>query len=227
MALVTGALAAKQPVTAIRWADGAPNCSFEERADGRSYYGFTFAAYDIMVAVDRQELEKIPHRATPMLGVYVSFHYRGTGQLDVEQHHFALEFVKHFQVVKESLDPDDMLERLEHNVNDLTDEIERHQLKHHPEQRAEKETELQARLKDYTEMMDFISTRALRATTLDASNSSASGWVFFPVKDKWIGPWRKPEEFILRLPVEGRQLEFPFALPPKAGKVELRHRPED
>jgi hypothetical protein len=147
--------------------------------------------------------------------------------LDVEQNRFALEFVKHFQIVKSSIDPGNMLEHLEENVNDLTDEIERHQLKHHPEQKAEKEAELQARLKDYTEMMDFISTRALRPTTLDASNSSASGWVFFSIKDKWIGPWRRPEQFILRVPVEGQLVEFPFDLPPKAGNVELRRRPED
>ena len=221
------ALAAEKPVATIRWMEGAPHCSFEQRGDGRSYYGFSSADYDVTVAIDRQELEKIPHRATPMLGVYVSFHYRGTGQLDVEQNHFALEFTRHFQVVKSSLDPDAMLERLQQNMNDLTDEIERHQLKHHPEQRAEREAELQARLKDYTEMMDFISTRALRPTTLDFVNSAVSGWVFFSVKDKWIGPWRKPEQFILRLPIEGELLELPFTLPPRQAKVELRRRPED
>ncbi len=89
------------------------------------------------------------------------------------------------------------------------------------------ETELQARLKDYTEMMDFISTRGLHPTVLDGSSSSASGWVFLSIKDKWIGSWRRQEQFVLRLPVENLIVEFPFALPPEPGKVMLRHRAED
>jgi DNA-directed RNA polymerase specialized sigma24 family protein len=63
--------------------------------------------------------------------------------------------------------------------------------------------------------------------TLDGSNSSASGWVFFSIKNKWIGPWRRPEQFVLRLPVENLVVEIPFKLPPEQGKVVLRQRPED
>jgi len=74
-------------------------------------------------------------------------------------------------------------------------------------------------------MMDFISTRSLRPTTLDASSSSVSGWVFFGTKSKWIGPWRKPEQFILRMPVENLIVEFPFTLPPEPGKIQLRRPP--
>lgn len=181
----------------------------------------------MVLGVDRQELEKIPHRATPFLGVFLTFRYKGVRQFQVQQNRFALEFVKHHQVVKSSLDPDNLLQHLQENVDDLTDEIEHHDVRKHPEQKQKKETELQARLKDYTEMMDFVSTRALHATILDASNSSASGWVFFGIKDKWIGPWRKPEQFILRLPVENLIVEFPFSLPPQEGKVELRRRPAE
>src|SRR5207245_10041341 len=143
------------------------------------------------------------------------------------QNKIYLEYTKHSQVVKGSLDPDDMLKHLQENVDDLTDEVERHDVKKHPELKEQKESELQQRLKDYTEMMDFISTRALKPVTLDASNSSASGWVFFSIKDKWIGPWRKREEFILRLPVENLIVELPFQLPPQPGKVLLRQRPEE
>ena len=135
-----------------------------------------------------------------------------------------LEYTKHFQVVKGSLDPDGMLKQLQQNVDDLTDEVERHDVKKHPELKGQKETELQVRLRDYTEMMDFISTRGLKPLTLDSSNSSASGWVFFSIKDKWIGPWRKPEEFVLRFPAEHSIVEFPFSLPPKGAKVEFRKR---
>ncbi len=217
----------KQDLTAVRWAEDAANCTFRQADDGRSYYGISSGDFDITLAVDRQELEKIPHRATPMLGVFLTFHYKGAGQFEVQQNRFTLEFVKHFQITPSSLDPDDLVKHLQDNIDALTDEIERHQVKKHPEQKEQKETELQARLKDYTEMMDFVSTRALRPMTLDSSNSSASGWVFFGVKNKWIGPWRRPEQFILRMPVENSVVEFPFSLPPQAGKIELRKRPEE
>lgn len=220
------ALAGNKPVaTTIRWAEGAPNCNLRQSDDGRTYYGISYQDFEIVLGVDRQELEKIPHRATPMLGVFLTFRYKGTGQFEIQQNRFAIEFVKHFQLAKSSLDPDDMVRRLQENVDDLTDEVERHELRKHPEQKEKKERELQARLKDYTEMMDFLSTRALRPMTLDTATSSANGWVFFGVKDKWIGPWRKPEQFVLRLPVEGLLVEFPFSLPPPTGKVELRRRP--
>jgi hypothetical protein len=217
----------KPSVPTLRWTAGTANCSFREGDDGRTYYGLTSGDFEVMLAVDRQELEKIPHRARPMLGVFLTLQYKGHEQFEVQQNRFTLEFMKHFQVVQTSLDPDDLLKTLQENVDDLTDEVERHQVKKHPEQKEKKETELQARLKDYTEMMDFISTRALRSTTLDGSNSSASGWVFFSVKNKFIGPWRRPEHFVLRLPVENLVVEFPFPLPPEPGKVILRHRPDD
>lgn len=215
-------------VPALRWAANATNCTLRDGDDGRTYYGITSGDFEITLAVDRQELEKIPHRANPMLTVFLTFQYKGHDpQFEVQQNRFTLEFTKHFQVVQSSLDPDYLLKSLQDNVDDLTDEIERHQVKKHPDQKDQMETELQARLKDYTEMMDFISTRSLRPMTLDASNSSVSGWVFFGIKNKWIGPWRRPEQFVLRLPVENLIVEFPFVLPPEPGKVMLRHRPED
>jgi hypothetical protein len=217
----------KQNLPVLRWADGAANCTFRQADDGRSYYGISSGDFEVMLAVDRQELEKIPHRATPMIGVFLTFRYKGNDKFEVQQNRFWLEFVKHSQVVKGSLDPDDLVKHLQQNIDDLTDEIERHQVRRHPEQKEQKEAELQARLKDYTEMMDFISTRALRPVTLDTSNFSAGGWVFFGIRDKWIGPWRRPEQFVLRMPVENLMVEFPFELPPKAGKVELLRRPSE
>jgi hypothetical protein len=222
-----GLAGSQPPMPTLRWTAGTGNCTFRDGDDGRSYYGLASGDFELTLVVDRQELEKIPHRARPMLGVFLTFHYLGGQQFEVQQNRFTLEFTKHFQIVQTSLDPDDLLKTLQENVDDLTDEVERHQIKKHPEQKEQKETELQARLKDYTEMMDFISTRALRPMTLDGSNSSASGWVFFSIKNKWIGPWRRPEQFVLRLPVENVIVEIPFALPPEPGKVILRHRPED
>jgi hypothetical protein len=220
-------LAEKAEVPALRWSQGAPGCTLKQGDDGRTYYGLATDNYDITLAVDRQELEKIPHRATPMLGLFLTFKYKGAKHLEIQQNRFSLEFVKHYQIVKSSLDPDDLVKGLQQNSQDLTDEVERHQIKKHPDQKQQKETELQARLKDYSEMMDFVSTRGLRPSTLDASNSSAAGWVFFGIRNKWIGPWRKPEQFILRLPVEDVIVEFPFSLPPEHGTIEFRRRPDE
>jgi hypothetical protein len=208
----------------LRWTEGAPNCTVRAGDDGHTYYEISASDFDITLSVDRQELEKSPHRAIPMLGVLLTIHDKGSGQLEVQQNRFTLEFVKHFQVVQSSFDPDGMLQHLQANITDLTDEVERHQVAKHPDQKERKEAELQARLKDYTEMMDFVSTHALRPGMLDPSNSSVSGWVFFSTRNKWIGPWRRPEQFILRLPVENVIVEFPFELPPKQGKIELRRR---
>lgn len=219
-----GFSADKSSLPTLRWTEGAPNCTVQARDDGHVYYGLSSGDFEVTLAVDRQELEMVPHRAIPMLGVLLTFHYKGTGQFEVQQNRFTLEFLKHFQVVQGSLDANSMLQHLQQNIEDLTDEAEHHQIPKHPDQKGKKEAELQARLKDYTEMMDFISTRALRPGLLDPSNSSVSGWVFFSTRNKWIGGWRKPEPFVLRLPIENEIVEFPFELPPKQGKVELRRR---
>ena len=166
----------------------------------------------------------MPHRATPMLTVFLAFSYKGAGQFEIHQRRFALEFAKHRQVMKTSLEPSDIVQHLQEDVDNLTDQVERHDVRKHPEQKEQKEAELQARLKDYTEMMDFVSTQSLRHAVLSPAKPAVSGWVFFSVKDRWIGPWQKPEQFILRLPVGNLLVEFPFSLPPQGGGLELRHR---
>jgi hypothetical protein len=219
-------LAANSPsLPVVRWAANAPNCTIRQAEDGRTYYGVSSSNFEIILAVDAQELEKIPRRATPMLGVLLTFTYKGRGAFEIRQRRLALEFVKHSHVVKTSLDPAEIVQHLQEDTDSLTDQVERHDVRKHPEQKEQKEAELQARLKDYTEMMDFISTQSLRYTVLNPAKPAVSGWVFFSVKDRWIGPWRKPEQFILRLPSENLTVEFPFSLPPQGRGVELRRRP--
>ena len=210
---------------ALRWSEGAPGCTLRIADDGHTYYSVSTVDFQLTLTVDNQELEKIRHRTIPMIGVLLSFNYKGTDPVIISPSQSTLEFSKHFQVVQQALDPDSMLQQLQQNIDDLTDEVTRHQIKKHPEQKTEKETELQQRLKDYTEMMDFISTHALRGETLDTANSSLSGWVFFNTKNRWIGPWRRPEQFVLRIQVNNALVEFPFELPPKGRKVQLRTRP--
>ena len=215
----------QQPLPALRWADGAPGCTLRRAEDGHTYYSVSTVDFQLTLAVDNQELEKVRHRSIPMIGVLLSFNSKGTGAVSVVPSLSTLEFEKHFQVVQRALDPDTMLKQLQQDIDDLTDEVTRHQIKKHPEQKDAKEAELQQQLKDYTEMMDFISTHALRGATLDTANSSVSGWVFFSTKNRWIGPWRRPEQLVLRIPVNNALIEFPFELPPKGGKVQLRSRP--
>lgn len=213
-----------QSLPALRWAEGAPGCTLRFAEDGHTYYSVSTVDFQLTLAVDNQELEKIRHRSIPMIGVLLSFNYKGTKPQDLSPSQSTLEFSKHFQVVQRALDPETMLTQLQQNIDDLTDEVTRHQIKKHPEQKTTKEAELQQRLKDYTEMMDFISTHALHDSTLDPANSAASGWVFFNTKNRWIGPWRQPEQFVLRIPLNNALVEFPFELPPKGGKVQLRTR---
>ena len=213
-----------QSLPALRWTEGAPGCTLRRAEDGHTYYSLSTADFQLTLAIDNQELEKIRHRTIPMIGVLLSFSYKGTDPVGISPDQSTLEFSKHFQVVQHALDPDTMLKQLQQNIDDLTDEVTRHQIKKHPEQKTAKEAELQQRLKDYTEMMDFISTHALHDSTLDPANSAASGWVFFNTKNRWIGPWRQPEQFVLRIPLNNALVEFPFELPPKGGKVQLRTR---
>jgi len=220
--------AAEQPVSGtVRWAEGAANCTLRTAEDGHTYYGLSVGDFEITLAVDRQELEKGPHRAVPMLAVLLSFHYQGKAQLEIQQDKIALQFVKHRKTVQTSLDPGETVTSLNKGIDDVTDEYERHQIRKHPEQREKKEAELQMHVKDYKEMMDFISTHALHSTTLDPTNSSFSGWVFFSTKSRWIGPWHRPESFVLLLPIEKLMVEFPFELPPRAGHPQLRRRGVD
>ena len=71
----------------------------------------------------------------------------------------------------------------------------------------------------------------LQRLHVDAVTLSAGGVVaFYPTqipmhyRSKWLGNWKKQEEFILRIPAEGKVYEFPIKLPPKLGELLLRER---
>ena len=77
---------------------------------------------------------------------------------------------------------------------------------------------------DSAELIEFVSKNSLRPAQLDAANPEVSGWVLFNTSSKWIGGWKKQEEFVLRFPLDGKIVEFPFRLPPKVGEHLLRRR---
>jgi hypothetical protein len=218
--------ATRQPAPAtVRWVEGGANCTLNSSNDGHTYYGLSTVDLEITLGVDHQELEKIPHRTIPMIGVLLSFHYKGAGRLEIMPYKYALEFVKHRHVVVNWISPDAMLQRIKTDADNLTDEVEHHQIRKHPELREQKEAELNLRLKDFAELKDFVKLHALNTLTLNATNRFVTGWMFFSTKNKWIGAWHRPERFVLRMPLKDSIVEFPFELPPKGGAFELRRRP--
>jgi hypothetical protein len=76
-------------------------------------------------------------------------------------------------------------------------------------------------------MQEFLRTRSLRSVRLDRATPETKGWVFFSTNSKWIGDWKKREDFVLRISLSSRVFEFPFILPPVEGDLILRRRGEN
>jgi len=211
----------KPPV--VRWDEARPGCTFSRTEDGKYHYGLWSDDVGITVAVDSQELEKIRRRHEPFFGVLLSVRYRGQGALDVSAENASLEFVKHFQVIQTSLDPDDFSAQVQNDADELDHQTAR-EVEKHPEQKQSKELYMRTFQKDAAELLDFVSKNSLRAASLSPANPEVRGWVLFSTRSKWIGGWKKQEEFILRLPLAEKIFEFPFRLPPKEGEFILRRR---
>jgi hypothetical protein len=94
----------------------------------------------------------------------------------------------------------------------------------HPEKKEVREAREQEYQKSIAELIEFIGKKSLRAGRMERSKPEASGWIFFNTANKWLGGWKAQEEFIFRVPVEGKLFEFPFKLPPKKGELLMRKR---
>lgn len=220
-----GAADKRADTSTSRWAEGDPGCTFSRDDDGKYRYGFWTDDYGVVLAVDSQELEKTRRRSRPIFALLLSIHYRGKNSLEVVPGKIDLEFVKHYHDVQGTMDPDRLAIEEQSDAKALAGETER-ELHKHPEKMAEKEAILATRQEDTAEMIEFLKTRTLRPTTLDPGHPEARGWVLFSARSKWIEGLRKQEEFLLRVPVEDRVIEFPFSLPPSEGDLILRRRPE-
>ena len=210
------------PVT-VRWSESQPGCTFSSGDDGKYRYGLWSGDIGIVLAVDAREVQIIRHRIEPIFGVWLTIRDRGTGGLDVSPEGITLQFMKHFKVLQSSLDPDDYIPKIQADA-DAVDDQTRRLIEKRPEQKQAREAELQAYQKSVSELIEFLGKHSLPAAHLDPGNAEASGWVFFNTANKWIGGWKAQEEFILRLPLDGKTFEFPFKLPPKAGELLLRKR---
>jgi hypothetical protein len=215
----------KQELPSVRWAEGQKGCTFERGEDGKYRYGLWTDDLGITLAIDSQELQNTHRRQEPMVGVLLSVRYRGTGSFDLQTGGITLEFVKHEHVVHAALDPDALATHLQAGADGLEDEAQR-ESKKHPDKFEEKEKLLQEYQKQLAEMLQFLGTRSLHPGTLDAATPEVSGWLFVSAKSKWIGDWKKQEDFVLRIPLEKYVVEFPITLPPNEGELLLRRRPE-
>jgi hypothetical protein len=213
----------KVKLPAVRWVEGNPGCTFSRDNDGKFRYGLWYGDVGVTMAVDAQELEKVHRRHEPFFGVLVSVRYRGQASLDFATDNISLEFVKHFQVQQLAMDPDDFASRVQGDADTLNDQTAR-AVQKHPEQKEQKEAYVRAFLKDSAELEEFVGKNSLRPTRLSPGHEEARGWLLFSTKSKWIGKWKKQEDFVLRVPASGIVFEFPFRLPPKPGQTILRKR---
>lgn len=215
----------KSSPVSLRWAEGAPGCNFSRDDDGKYRYALWTDDYGIILAVDSQELDKIHHRVEPFFGVHITIRYRGKEALAVDPGRATLEFVKHFKVIQTSLDPEAFAARVQNDADELEYQTKR-EVRKHPERKEEREKYVQTYQKEVIEFLDFLTQRTLPNTQLDPDHIELSGWVLFSTKNKWLGDWKKPEAFLLRLPIGDQIVEFPFELPAQQGDLILRRRPK-
>jgi hypothetical protein len=210
-------------LSVVRWDEERPGCTFSRSDDGKYHYGLWTDNAGITLSVDSQELEKVRRRHEPFFGVRLSVRYRGQGALDVNPENISLEFVKHFKVAQPALDPDGFSAKIQNDADELDHQTAR-EVEKHPSQKEAKEAYVRAFQKDAAELLEFVSKNSLRPARLSPANPEVSGWVLFNTNSKWIGAWKRQEEFVLRVPMEGTVFEFPFKLPPKEGELILRRR---
>jgi hypothetical protein len=213
----------KPKIPAVRWDEANPGCTFSRSDDGKLHYAIWSGDVGLTLSVDTQELEKVHRRHEPFFAVSLDLRYRGQETLDFTPENISLEFVKHFQVVQPSLDPDSFVQKVQSDADAVDHEAAR-EVEKHPEQKETKDAYVRAFQKDSAELIEFVSKNSLRPARLETGNPEIGGWVLFSTHSKWIGGWKKQEEFILRVPLAGEIFEFPFQLPPKPGETMLRKR---
>ncbi len=213
----------KSPIPVQRWDEQTPGCTFSHSDDGKLHYGLWSGDVGIMLAVDSQELEKVRRRHEPFFSVFVTLRDRGPAAFDVNPENISLEFVKHFHVTQSTLDPDAFAQKIQDDADDLDHETARF-VQRHPEKKEQKDAYVRAFQKDTAELLEFVSKDTLRPSRLGPASPETTGWLLFSADSKWIGRWKKREQLILLLPVDGKIFEFPFTLPPPLGENTLRRR---
>lgn len=213
----------KSKIPTVRWSEQQPGCTFVRGDDGKYRYGLWSGDVGVILAVDAREVQIIRHRIEPIFGVLLTIRYRGAASLEEGAEGITLQFMKHFKVVEPALDAESYIQKIQADADAFDDETRRTVAKH-PEKKEASEARLQEYQKSVNELIEFLSRSSLRAAHLDRATPEATGWVFFDTKSKWLGGWKAQEEFVLRLPLDGKIFEFPFKLPPEPGELLLQKR---
>jgi hypothetical protein len=218
--------AAKKPLPSVRWTAGAPGCTFERGDDGRYHWAMSGNDLTITLIVDSQELTKSRRRFYHLLGVYVSATYSGQSKFEFPAD-VRIDFVRHRDVLEGFEDPTELSNKLQNDVDTEVFETER-QIKKNPAITEEKTARLREYQKAVAEFIEFLSTQNLEpvAKTLTPGNPEDHGWVFFATSNKWIGPLKEREDFVVSVWMKDKVWQFPFSLPSTEGDLILR-KPQD
>src|SRR5207247_11425771 len=108
----------------VRSAEAQPGCTFPRRDDGKYRWRLSTNDLAVPLAVDSQELQETRHRIGHLLGVELTYRYRGSGSLEVRNDNLSLQFVRHRQVTHTSLDPNNLIGRLASDADELSRDTE-------------------------------------------------------------------------------------------------------
>jgi hypothetical protein len=218
--------AAKKDLPSVRWTAGSPGCTFERRDDGR--YAWTMTGKDLTVTVlmDAQELTKSRHRYFHPVSAFVSVRYTGENRFEFPSD-VRMDFVSHHHVVEPYMDPTEYSTKLQNDIDTEIFESER-EIKKNPKIAEEKTARLRIHQKEAAELIEFLSTQTLAPNTviLTPGNPEAHGWVFFATSNKWIGPLKSREDFVISIWMKDKVWQFPVSLPAEGGDLILRKPPE-
>ena len=212
-------------VPTARWIAGNPCCEFHRTEGGRYRWRMNADDLDVNLTMDSQVLPESQHRFYHVVALYLSVAYSGTGKFEFPAD-LALECERHHKVVISSLDPDDFAVNLQNSIDDMVFDAQR-AAKKDPSKAEEKTARAREYQKEASEFIDFVSTQSLQPAILNPGNPEVHGWAFFKTENnKWIGSWNRREDFILRVKLKDKVLEFPFSLPPAEEDFSLRKRDE-
>ena len=218
--------AEKKQLPSVRWTAGAAGCTFERGDDGRYRWTMTGNDLSVTLLVDSQELTKSRRRFYHLLAAYISATYTGQSKFEFPAD-VRIDFVRHHDVLEAYMDPTELTTKLQNDLDTFVFEGER-QIKKDPKIADEKVARMREYQKEASEFIEFVTTQGLDPNTvmLTPGNPEAHGWVFFETKNKWIGPWKDREDFILSVYMKDKIWQFPFSLPPTEGDLILRKPPE-
>lgn len=215
----------KKDLPTVRWIAGAPGCTFERGEDGKYRWTMKGDNLTVVLLMDSQELKKSRHRFFHPVSAYVSVTYSGGGKFEFPAD-VRIDFVRHHDVQEALMDPTEFATKLQ---NDMDSEVFKTQreIKKDPSTTEQKTARLREYEKETAQFLEFLSTQTLEPNTvfLSPGNPEVHGWVLFATSNKWIGPLKDREDFVISVWMKDKVWRFPVSLPPSEGDLILR-KPE-